>query len=130
MGEGPNKQREDPKCQRNTRLEMVAAEPQGMNILPAREAEVNLSATLINRSSRTHHRVLVAGHRKPAATGREVRYCSLAKQPCTLVWGRLVCVSQIPRQDVSVFNSNATDCYRACSPANPVPLRGKPLLGS
>lgn len=65
MGEGPNEQREDQhksvitdkwaKCQINTLLEMVAAEPQGMNILPAHEAEVNLSATLINYSSCTHH---------------------------------------------------------------------------
>lgn len=54
MGEGPNKQRQDQykpvitdkwaKCQRNTLLEMVVAEPQGMNILPAHAALVNLSA--------------------------------------------------------------------------------------
>lgn len=65
MGEGLNKRREDQhksvitdkwaKCQRNTLLEMVAAEPRGMNILPAHEAEVNLSDTLINYGSHTHH---------------------------------------------------------------------------
>lgn len=54
MSEGPNKQNEDQhksvitdkwaKCQRNTLLKMVAAEPLAVNILSAHKAEVNLFA--------------------------------------------------------------------------------------
>lgn len=71
LGEGPNKQNKDQhrsvitdkwaKCQRNTLLEVVAAEPLGVNILPAHKAEVNPFATLIKYSSLRHQTALRAG---------------------------------------------------------------------
>lgn len=75
---------------------MVAAEPQGMSVLPAHKAEVNLSAALIKESSCAQPGALAA--RSAGSPAREAGGCTQRAQTLFSAPTEEVGARQVPRR--------------------------------